>query len=421
MQEDYDFSNYNSNDKIANGSFKVKESSSSIDDMNINKSKLYEQFEDSNKRGSNFGITSCNVLTSKENIESNTGFYLLIIILVIFIIIFIIFYSKGYNLLEEKIDEIIYKKFKDETKKKTNKIKKSLENEINFSLKQNKNKKKKLKKDKYSSSKKNNSRNFFMDKKQKNVRDKSINISRIENSKNPGNHNIKPDTDYEFNWLPYEDALKQDKRTGCEYYGSLIRSKQLFIFTFCSFNDYNSGVIKKFIFFLLFALHYTVNALFFTDSNLHKIYTDGGKYNFSYQLPYILYSAIISTFVLRLMLHILVLTDKDILQVKLQSTKKMAVNMKKQKLKYMKIKFAIFFILNFILLGLFWYYLTCFNAIYENTQVYLIENTFISFAFSLLYPFFINIFPMMIRMSSIHSKNKEQECIYKISQILQLI
>ena len=121
------------------------------------------------------------------------------------------------------------------------------------------------------------------------------------------------------------------------------------------------------------------------------------------------------------MLQFLVLTDKDILQVKLQSTKNMAINMKKEKLKYMKIKFAIFFVLNFILLALFWYYLTSFNAIYENTQIYLIKNTFISFAFSLLYPFIINIFPMLIRNCSIHSKRKDQEYCYKVSQLLQLI
>ena len=168
-------------------------------------------------------------------------------------------------------------------------------------------------------------------------------------------------------------------------------------------------------------MHYTVNALFFNDNNIHQIYEDEGQYNFNYQLPYIIYSAIISTATLRLMLQFLVLTDKDILQVKLQSTKNMAINMKKEKLKYMKIKFAIFFVLNFILLGLFWYYLTSFNAIYENTQIYLIKNTFISFAFSLLYPFIINIFPMMIRNCVIHSKSKDQEYCYKVSQILQLI
>ena len=232
---------------------------------------------------------------------------------------------------------------------------------------------------------------------------------------------MKPETDYEYNWLSYEEALIFDKRTNCEYYCSLLRSKQLFIFTFCSFNYYNSRIIKRFIFFLLFALHYSVNVLFFNDSNLHQIYEDEGSYNFVYQISYTLYSALIATFMVRFMLHFLILTDKDVLEVKLKATQNLAINLKKQKLKCIKIKFAIFFILNFVLLGLFWYYLTCFNAIYKNTQIYLIENTFISFGFSLFYPLIINIFPMMMRMCSIHSSNKDQKCFYKTSQNFQLI
>ena len=173
--------------------------------------------------------------------------------------------------------------------------------------------------------------------------------------------------------------------------------------------------------FLSFALHYTVNALFFNESNLHKIYEDEGKFNFGYQFPYIIISAIISTIVLRIMLQVLVLTDKDILEVKQQETRPLAFIMKKQKLKNIKIKYTIFFVLNFILLSLFWYYLTCFNAVYKNTQVYLIENTFISFAFSLFYPFIINIFPATIRNCVIHSSDKNQEYLYKFSQIVQII
>ena len=215
--------------------------------------------------------------------------------------------------------------------------------------------------------------------------------------------------------------MKYDKRSNCDYYSSLLRSKQLFIFTFCSFNDYNSGVVKKFMLFLSFALHYAVNAFFFNESTMHQIYEDEGKFNFVYQIKNILFSALISTFILRLMLQFLVMTDKDILEVKKQPYKNMALDMKKKKLKCVKIKFSIFFVLNFILLTLFWYYLTCFNAIYENTQIYLIENTFISFGFSLAYPFIINIFPTMFRMSSIHSLKKDKACSYKFSQIIQII
>ena len=150
----------------------------------------------------------------------------------------------------------------------------------------------------------------------------SLNITTINKNKNQSNSlNYKPETDYELNWLSYKHALAYDKRSKCEYYGALIKSKQLFIFTFCSFNDYNSGVIKKFTFFLSFALHYTTNALFFDESNMHQIYEDEGKFNFEYQISKILYSALASTFVLRIMLQFLVLSDKDVLEVKKQQTK----------------------------------------------------------------------------------------------------
>ena len=88
--------------------------------MNINNTKIYENFENNKKDISNLGITSCNVLSSKENIETNPGFFLLLIILAIFIIIFIIFCTKGYSLLENKIDEVIHKRFKNEKNNKKN-------------------------------------------------------------------------------------------------------------------------------------------------------------------------------------------------------------------------------------------------------------------------------------------------------------
>ena len=452
-QENCFFAYYNSTIKYADCFCDAKESSSNFENMNINKDGLYQNFDDSyNKKGSNnFGVTSCNVLNSTENIKSNTGFYLLLVILAIFIIVFIIFCSKGYNLLRNKMDEIIYKKFKNKSfsinqkitdnnskkRKKKNKVMNKIVinnqifvNNVNKIINKSKSKKN-LKKGNISKNKKisqhklknaklnkiktsSSSINNFLNKHQNIIGTNKISHVKLYN-------NCKPDTDYELNWLLYEEALRFDKRTNCDYYGALIKSKQLFIFTFCSFNDYNSGIIKKFIFFLSFALHYAVNAFFFDDDNMHQIFEDEGKFNFEYQISYILYSAIISNFALRIMLQTLVLTDKDLLAVKIQETKTMAINMKKQKLKCIKIKYTLFFILNFILLWLCWYYLTCFNAIYKNTQIYLIENTFISFGFSFFYPFVINIFPVLFRGCAIHSSSKQQKCLYKFSQVIQVL
>ena len=229
------------------------------------------------------------------------------------------------------------------------------------------------------------------------------------------------ENDYELNTLKYIIALKYDKRTCCDYYTSLLKNKQLFLFTFCSFNDYNSSIIKKFIFFLSFAIHYTINALFFNDDTMHKILEDNGSYNISYQFPKILISSIASIVLMRIMLETLVLTERNVLEVKRQKTKELAENMKLKVLKCIKIKFAIFFVLNFFLLILFWFYLTCFNGVYENTQIYLIENTFISFGINIIYPFFWNIIPSLLRIYSLGSKKDDRKCIYSASKICQLI
>ena len=154
---------------------------------------------------------------------------------------------------------------------------------------------------------------------------------------------------------------------------------------------------------------------------MHQIYEDKGKYNFTYQLPKILISAVSLTIILRIILETLILIDKNILQVKYQKTYNLAVDMKNKILKCIYIKYTIFFILNLILLVLFWFYLTCFNDIYTNTQIYLIENTFIGFGFSLFYPFIYNIIPACLRSIALDKKSKNKNYIYSLSQIFQIL
>ena len=128
-------------------------------------------------------------------------------------------------------------------------------------------------------------------------------------------HLIKDYNDYELNTLIYKDAIKIDKRSYIQYYLSLIKRKQLIIFTFYTKNDYNSRYIKICLFFFYFALSYTVNALFFNDATMHKIYVDHGDFNFIYQITQIIYSAIIIS-IINIVVTFLSLTEKNILNLK---------------------------------------------------------------------------------------------------------
>ena len=223
--------------------------------------------------------------------------------------------------------------------------------------------------------------------------------------------------DYELNNLEYNEALKFDKRSYLEYYISLIKSKQLLIFTFYTSTDYNSKILKISLFFFFLALYLTVNALFFNDESIHKIYVDKGKFNFVYQIPKILYSSLIST-VINTIVSFLSMTEKNVIKLKKEEggTKEKVVKFSK----CLEIKFIVFFVLEFLFLLFFWYYISCFCAVYRNTQIHFFKASLMSFGLSLIYPFGICLIPGTLRFPAIRTDKKELECCYKLSKILQL-
>ena len=155
---------------------------------------------------------------------------------------------------------------------------------------------------------------------------------------------------------------------------------------------------------------------FFTDSKIHEIFLEKGDFNFLYQIPQILYSTIISTFI-NAIIRILSLTEKDAIKIKkdkinYNSTKK------NELFRCLKIRFLLFFAISFILLSLFWYYLSCFGAIYINTQIHLLKDTLISFLLSLIYPLGIYLIPGIFRRCSLKSGKNER--LYALSKIIQL-
>ena len=125
--------------------------------------------------------------------------------------------------------------------------------------------------------------------------------------------------------------------------------------------------------------------------------------------------------IIKNILTILSLTENNIKEIKNEKTFELSIKKMKKIVRYLQIKFILFFAFEFLFLILFWYYLSCFCTVYKNTQVYLIKNTSISFATSLLYPFGLNIIPCILRIPSLKSVKKDKECLYKISKIAQMI
>ena len=226
---------------------------------------------------------------------------------------------------------------------------------------------------------------------------------------------IMKHNDSELNVLEYKNALKYDDRNYFQYYFSLLKTKHLVI-KIISKEDYNSQVIKAFLAFFNFSLDFTVNTLFFSDDTMHKILEDEGEFNFIYQLPQIIYSTIISI-IFDSTLTFLALSEENVLSVKHEKVLRNVARKAKDTIRALQIKFINFFILSFIFLMGFWYYVTCFCAVYKNTQYHLIKDTLISFGTSLLTPLGINLIPGIFRLPGLKGK---KEFLYLLSKIIQL-
>ena len=152
---------------------------------------------------------------------------------------------------------------------------------------------------------------------------------------------------------------------------------------------------------------------------MHNIYINNGNFDITFQLPQILYSTIITSFI-NIILKSLSLSENSILKIKNENEKEY-IKKSKEIEKCLKIKFIIFFIFSFLFMIFFWYFISCFCAVYKNTQSILKKDTLLSFGLSMIYPFGINLIPGIFRIPALRNEKRNKNCIYNFSKIVALI
>lgn len=405
------FNKYDSINNILICSCKIQKRISLFSDINFDD--LEYKFENK-KSHTNLEVLKCiKLLFSKEGFNKNIGTYLILIILLVYISSAIYFYIKGYDLLCSQIDILLNDNMLKEKNKRAYKprvsfgeksndkssifsSKKTIKIPINY----------KINKQDMKTNSNDNENNLSSDKfeKQEYVRKNQL--------------RVKNYIDYEMNNLPYKEAIEYDKRTFCQYYISLIKQKNIIIFTFYIRNkDYNSFIIKICLFLFYLVLNSAINILFFNDSTMHTIYMENGKFNLIHMLPQIIYSLIISS-IISSIVNRFSLSQTNLLEIK---NEKNRYNLKGKAVTIIKrliIKYICFFISTIFFLLFFWYYISCFCAVYKKTQTYSIKVILIGHLILLLYQFIICLIPGIFRISAI---KKPGEYIYKLSQIIQFI
>ena len=118
-------------------------------------------------------------------------------------------------------------------------------------------------------------------------------------------------------------------------------------------------------------------------------------------------------------MKILALSKSDILKMREEKKIDKALEQSKKAFSCIQIKLNIFNILCLLFMIFFWYYLSCFCAVYINTKIILTKDTFFSFGISLLYPIILYLLPGLFRIPSL--KNNKKIKLYKISGYIAFI
>ncbi len=217
--------------------------------------------------------------------------------------------------------------------------------------------------------------------------------------------------EYELNAAPFEKA-REDKRSFLQYYWSLIKSKQICIFTFYTSDDYNIKSIKIALFILFVAFYFAFTALFFNDSIMRSIYIYKGNTDAAVHIPNIILSSICSL-IMMYIVRFATLSERDVTKIKYENEHKEELIQKSKKL--MTIKVIILFIVSAFLISFCWYYVAAFCAIFKNSQGHYLINVLLAFIVCNIWPFVTSLIAPILRLKALSSDN---ECLYKASQII---
>ena len=221
-------------------------------------------------------------------------------------------------------------------------------------------------------------------------------------------------TEEELNFAEFEEAKAQDHRTFVQYYWSLLKMKQIFIFTFYTSKDHNLRIIKIALFILFLSFYFAFTALFFNDSIMRQLYIYRGNTDAAVHIPNIILSSI-CCLIMSLIVRFILLSERDIMKVVRETLKDKRKSLSEQTRLKIKVKVIILFVVSILLISLCWYYVAAFCAIFKNSQGHYFTNVLFSFIICNIWPCVTSLIAPIFRLKSIKEGGK---CMYKFSQII---
>ena len=223
----------------------------------------------------------------------------------------------------------------------------------------------------------------------------------------------------ELNELPFDQAIEHDKRSFCRYYGNILFFSHIILMVFFRHRDFNLFTVKLGLLFMTFPINLTMNIFFFTNESIKVSYLKSAKNLSSVwtQLDNTIYSSLLSSIIL-IMLKLICLTHNSVRQLRKVRDVEKAQEQSICILRCIKVRIVIYYILSFAFLLVFGFYVLCFCAVFENTQIALIRSTLTSWLISFIYPLIICLFTSIVRSAAFKCKSK---CLYFVKTMMQFL
>ena len=220
--------------------------------------------------------------------------------------------------------------------------------------------------------------------------------------------------------MEFEDALKCDKRTFCEYFWEKFQEQQIIMDTFFNSEQLKPRTIKIIIFLLNIILYFVINGLFYSEEYVSDLFNSDEEETFFSFFP-----RSISRFLYTTIVGVIIGIIVDFVAVDENKVKRLFLREKKNTLqiryeitqitKDIKRNYLILMIICFIIDLISIYYVNCFNNVYPNLCGEWIKSSICIMIIMQILTILRGLLVALIRLIAFKCKS---ERIYKIKDLL---
>ena len=220
--------------------------------------------------------------------------------------------------------------------------------------------------------------------------------------------------------MDFDTAIKNDKRSFCEFFMERIKNKQIIADTFCNHDSIRPFPIKFLLFLLDIDLYFVVNGLFFSEEYIIELFHLEKEDKFFDFFPRSIGRFIYATLVggiLDIVIDCIFIEENKIKRIFLRNKDDLLV-MKYEIAKInnsLRKRYKIFIFLCFFIGIISWYYVSCFNNVYSGVKVEWIKSSIVLIIIMQILSCLIVFLEAILRHMSFDLKSEQ---IFKLKKFL---